>query len=103
MLDRLMLVLAVSTLLLVSEGTFTVDTGERRSVDSHWQRGLSYFKLGWRTVQRTLSQGKPFFAVLRLVGGADPDPSRPPSHERRRPSLTDALNTVWTLAFRPAS
>ncbi|AFZ67650.1 hypothetical protein [Deinococcus peraridilitoris] len=56
MLDRLMpragrspawrLVLAVAALLLVSEGTLTVDTGVRRSVDSHWRRGLSYFKLG---------------------------------------------------------
>lgn len=75
MLDRLMLVLALAALLLVSEGTLTVDTGERRSVDSHRKRGLSYFELGWKTVQRALSQDKPFFVVLRLVGGMDPDPS----------------------------
>lgn len=102
MLDRLMLVLAVGALLLVSEGTVAVEAGARRSVDSHWKRGLSYFKIGWRMVKRALSRVLPFFTKLCLVGGADPDPSRPPSPKRRRSSLADAITTVWTLAFRPA-
>ena len=47
-LERLLLVLGVTMLLLVSEGTQVVSSGFRRVVDAHWSRGLSYLKIGWR-------------------------------------------------------
>src|SRR5437763_6825048 len=45
-LERLCLVLAVTTLYLVWLGTFVVKHGKRRLVDPHWFRGLSYLKIG---------------------------------------------------------
>ena len=43
-LERLLLVLGVTMLLLVSEGTQVVSSGARRAVDAHWSRGLSYLR-----------------------------------------------------------
>ena len=42
------LILATATLYLVSTGTAIVSLGLRQLVDTHWQRGLSYFQIGWR-------------------------------------------------------
>ncbi len=45
-LTRLGLILATATLYLVSTGTAIVSLGLRHLVDTHWQRGLSYFQIG---------------------------------------------------------
>jgi len=55
-LERLCLVLAITTLYLVSQGTHIVDTGQRRLVDAHWFRGSSYLKIGWNWIRRALSR-----------------------------------------------
>jgi hypothetical protein len=75
-LDALLLVLAVGTLLLHSEGTATVEAGERQTIDPHWQRGWSYFRIGWNALRSALSRGKAVFEQLRLSSGHDPCPSR---------------------------
>jgi DDE family transposase len=49
-LERLCLVLAITTLYLVSLGTSVVKQGKRRLVDPHWFRGASYLKIGWNWV-----------------------------------------------------
>lgn len=103
MLDRLMLVLAVTTLLFVSDATVCVEAGQRTSIDAHRARGLSYFKLGWRSVRRALSTGADIFTTLKLVGGADPAPPRPPTAKRRTPPLHALLHTLWFSDHRPDS
>jgi len=45
-LTRLYLVIAVATLFLVSQGVDVVEKGQRCRVDPHWNRGLSYLKIG---------------------------------------------------------
>ena len=50
-LSRLLLVLAVAALFLTLQGTAVVEAGIRRQVDPHWQRGMSYLKLGWKWVK----------------------------------------------------
>ncbi|MEW6420735.1 MAG: transposase [Deinococcota bacterium] len=67
-LERLVLVLAVDTLLLVSEGLHFVQQGAHRRIDPHWQRGLSSLKLGLRAVQDALSRGQAVFTRLTLHG-----------------------------------
>ena len=47
-LERLILILAVATLHFTSIGVGVVHAGKRRRVDTHWDRGLSYLKIGWR-------------------------------------------------------
>jgi hypothetical protein len=73
-LSRLALILASATLYLVNTGVAVVATGQRRWVDPHWQRGLSYFQLGWRWVRHALALGKPLFISLYLQPGSDPEP-----------------------------
>lgn len=73
-LSRLGLILATATLYLINTGVAVVATGQRRLVDPHWHRGLSYFQLGWRWVRLALAQGKHLFRALWLEPGPDPEP-----------------------------
>jgi hypothetical protein len=73
-LARLGLILAIATLYLVSTGTAVVATEQRRQVDPHWQRGLSYFQIGWRWVAHALNLGKRLFTALWFLPGPDPEP-----------------------------
>lgn len=74
-LERLCLVLAITTLYLVSQGTAVVKQGKRRWVDPHWFRGQSYLKIGWNWVKRALSRGYELVTRLHLAAEADPDPA----------------------------
>lgn len=74
-LSRLCLVMAVATLLLSVQGQQVVASGQRRLVDAHWQRGNSYFRIGWNWFKGVLHQGWQLFATVALQGGKDPDPA----------------------------
>jgi hypothetical protein len=66
-LTRLGLVLAITTLYLVAQGTEVVKQGKRRWVDAHWFRGHSYFKIGWNWIRSALSKGWELLTRLRLI------------------------------------
>ena len=100
-LERLVLVISTATLLLVSEGLRVVEQGLRRTVDAHWQRGLSYLKIGLRAVQYALARGQAVFTHLGLHGGADPEPVGCRTSKHPNPGI--AFEVGWTLVFRPLS
>lgn len=75
-LTRLGLVLALTTLYLVAQGSEVVKQNQRRWVDAHWLRGSSYLKIGWNWVKRALSHGWALLTRLSLNGEPDPDPAR---------------------------
>ena len=75
-LARLCLVLAVTTVYLVAQGTQVVATHKRRWVDPHWLRGNSYLRIGWQWVKTALARGWELFATLHLSGALDPEPAR---------------------------
>lgn len=75
-LGRLCLVLAVTTVYLVAQGTQVVATTIRRWVDPHWLRGNSYLRIGWQWVKTALARGWTLFTELHLSGAPDPDPAR---------------------------
>ena len=83
-LTRLGLVLALTTLYLVAQGTEVVKQNQRRWVDAHWIRGSSYLKIGWNWVKRALSHGWALLTRLRLNGEPDPDPARASRHQYSR-------------------
>jgi hypothetical protein len=56
-LSRLILILAIATLHLTSIGAGVVQAGKHRWVDTHWDRGLSYLKLGWRWRRQQYQRG----------------------------------------------
>jgi hypothetical protein len=75
-LEQLLCVIGLAYLMLLSEGTAVVAVGARRTVDTHWQRGLSYLHIGWRAVRRSLTERTPLLERLRLSSNVDPEPSR---------------------------
>jgi len=85
-LERLCLVLALTTLYLVSQGTEVVAQGKRRWVDPHWFRGSSYLKIGWNWVKLALSRGCDLVTRLHLSAEADPEPARASKHQPQNPS-----------------
>lgn len=74
-LDHLCLVLAMTTLYLVSLGTAVVQQGKRRLVDPHWFRGTSYLKIGWHWVTYALTRGYELYTTVFLSSEADPEPA----------------------------
>lgn len=74
-LERLCLVLAMTTLYLVSVGTSVVQKGQRRLVDPHWFRGASYLKIGWHWVHYALNRGYELITSVYLSGEPDPEPA----------------------------
>jgi len=90
-LTRLFLVLAISTLFLVCQGTEVVESGKRRLVDAHWFRGNSYLKIGWKWVRRAVIKGYELITRFRLSPLRDPEPaiaSRKQAQERTKLTLS---------------
>ncbi|UQN09001.1 transposase [Deinococcus sp. QL22] len=67
-LERLILVIAVATLLLVFEKLHIVQQGGRKTIDPHWNRALSSLKLGLRGCLFALSRGRAGLNRLTLQG-----------------------------------
>ena len=74
-LTRLCLVLAMTTLYLVSQGVAVVKQGNRRWVDPQWFRGQSYVKIGWNGVKWALSRGMDRITTMHLSSDCDPEPA----------------------------
>jgi hypothetical protein len=87
-LSRLCLVMAVATLLLTVQGQQVIVAGKRRWVDAHWQRGNSYFRIGWNWFKGVLHQGWQLFTTVALQGGHDPAPAsaskKPKKQDKKR-------------------
>jgi hypothetical protein len=86
-LSRLCLILATATLYLVSTGTAIVEMGRRHLVDTHWERGLSYFQIGWRWVKRALHLGQRLLHFIWLSSEPDPQPAMASWKQFRKPDL----------------
>lgn len=74
-LERLLLVLAITTIYLTSTGTAIVEMQRRHLVDTHWERGLSYFQIGWRWVRSALLHGYKLLDFIWLSPEPDPCPA----------------------------
>lgn len=74
-LERLCMVLAMTTLYLVSVGSYVVQQGKRRVVDPHWFRGSSYLKIGWNWVFYALVRGYALLRTAYLSSQPDPEPA----------------------------
>lgn len=83
-LERLCVVLAMTTLYLVSQGTSVVQRGTRRLVDPHWFRGTSYLKIGWKWVRYALSRGYELISSVYLSSACDPEPAMASKKQEQR-------------------
>jgi hypothetical protein len=97
--ERLCLVLAVTTLYLVAQGTQVVASHQRRWVDPHWFRGNSYLRLGWQWVKAALARGWALVATLPLSGLPDPEPARASvSQPEHAPPVTFTVTYFYSPA-----
>jgi hypothetical protein len=74
-ISRLFLVLAVATLHCTSVGVGVVKAKLRRWVDTHWDRGMSYLKIGWSWLRQQYRRGWPTFAPFAMDPAPDPEPA----------------------------
>ena len=94
-MQRLFLVLAVATLHLTSIGTAVVDDDKRSWVDTHWDRGMSYLKIGWQWVRQQFRKSFPRFAPFFLSSEPDPVPAISSRRQSRR------FGIGFSIAFNP--
>lgn len=87
-LARLALVLATATLYLVSTGTAVVALGLRILVDTHWQRGLSYFQIGWRWIRYAFANSAKLLPFLWFEPGPDLFHARASNRQASAPIVT---------------
>jgi hypothetical protein len=74
-LSQLCGVMALTTLFLVLQGTQVVASGQRRQVDAHWNRGMSYFKIGWNWIRLAITRQFDIDVYRFLSSAPDPQPS----------------------------
>ena len=97
-LTRLCLVLAVTTLYLVGQGTQVVAPQKRRWGDPHGLRGNSYLRMGWQWVKSALARGWELFATLHLSGTPDPAPCRASGSS---PTPAPPVTFTQTICYAP--
>lgn len=93
-LERLLLIIAIATLRLTSIGARVVQAGKHRWVDTHWDRGLSYLKLGWRWQRQQHQRRWQAFAPFWL----DPEPDPLPVPASRRAVLRGKTESEFPTA-----
>jgi hypothetical protein len=72
---RLFLVLAVATLHFTSVGVEVAKRKTRRWVDTHWDRGMSYLKIGWLWLRQQSRKNWPVLPPFGLDPKPDPEPA----------------------------
>ena len=75
-MDKLVLVFAVTAVFLIQQGCEVVDIGKRREVDPHWFRGLSYMKIGMNWVNRVICNGGRLSSSIKSYSCFDPEPAK---------------------------
>ncbi len=96
-LQRLCFVMAVTTLVLICQGTHVVAEGKRRLVDPHWFRGHSYARIGWDWIRHALARGKALISRLTLITATDPERARASKRRSDQSRWMDALPWKYIL------
>jgi hypothetical protein len=66
-IDRLLLVVAIAVLISALQGYAVSLAGERRRVDPHWKRGLSFARIGLHWLQQSvIAAGRALLAWLPI-------------------------------------
>lgn len=77
-------VIALTMLFLIVQGVQVVESGHRRRVDPHWQRGMSYLKMGWNWIRLCLTKHWQIQVSCLLPNTADPQPSMASSKQHQQ-------------------
>ena len=93
-LERLFLVLAVATIHFTSVGVGVVHRKLRRWVDTHWDRGMSYLKIGWSWLRQQFRRGWHTLPAFWLDPAPDPEPAMASRRKAAR------AKPQWITAFK---
>jgi hypothetical protein len=74
-LSQLCGVIALTMLFLVLQGMNVVASGNRRQVDAHWNRGMSYLRIGWNWIRLAITQQWKIQVYPFLSSLPDPQPA----------------------------
>ena len=74
-MERLFLILAIATLHFTSVGVGVVARKTRRWVDTHWDRGMSYLKIGWKWLRQQFRKQWSVLPSFWLDPAPDPQPA----------------------------
>jgi hypothetical protein len=83
-LDRLLLVLAIAVLAGSLQGYAVSLAGLRRQVDPHWKRGMSFLRLGLRTLQMLASDATARLMAWMPIPLQDLEPCIPSRKAQRK-------------------
>ena len=98
-LSQLCGVMTLTMLFLVLQGVQGVASGKRRQVDAHWNRGMSYLKLGWNWIRLAITRQWDIQVDRFLSGLPDPEPARASNRQ-----YAQSFNREFTVLSRiPAS
>jgi hypothetical protein len=84
-ISRLFLVLAVATLHFTCVGAEVVNLKARRWIDTHWDRGMSYLKIGLGWLRQQFRRRWPVLPPFRLDHRPDPEPAMASRRQAARP------------------
>ncbi|WP_028954128.1 transposase [Synechocystis sp. PCC 7509] len=98
-LTQLCGVIALTTLFLVLQGTQVVTSGKRRFVDTHWNRGMSYLRLGWNWIRLALTRQWEIQIYPCLSSLPDPEPA----FASKRQQENEFMREFVVLSRIPAS
>ncbi|MBD1849112.1 transposase [Cyanobacteria bacterium FACHB-502] len=65
----------MTMLFLVLQGMNVLLSGKHRRVDAHWNRGMSYLKLGWNWIRLAITQQWKIQVYPFLSSLPDPQPA----------------------------
>jgi hypothetical protein len=98
-LQRLCLVMAAASLVLICQGASVVAAGRRREADPHGFRGLSYARIGWNWIRRALARGEALIQALALPTARDPEPARASRRQPDRSRWMDDIPCRYLFLF----
>ena len=84
-ISRLFLVIAVATLHFTCVGAEVIKLKCRRWIDSHWDRGMSYLKIGWGWLRQQYRRRWPVLPPFQLDPEPDPEPAIASRRQAARP------------------
>lgn len=93
-LERLYLVAALALLNATTQGMAVQIAGFRRQVDPHWQRGISYLKIGLRWLKGVVHKGRQLLNPIPLLP-QDPQPCFASKWAER-----DFYDQIWFTRIR---
>jgi hypothetical protein len=76
-----------------------VAQGQRQTVDPHWQRGMSYLKIGWNSIRLAITEQTIIPLSQFLSSAIDPEPALA-SRQQQKQSLLPEFTVLKRI---PAS